>query len=505
VKDLKIAIVHENKFFNIRTKLILLQEDYKNVVAYEGFGDFEIGEYDIVILPIELFKACMLDLYKETIFVILADHVEDSDNLKVFYLNREFSDQELKQLIYTIALLKDYEKQIKKQNKELKKALEYIQEQEEIASVKQLKMIEDEISYSKIDKVVIDSIYMPKDKLSGDSYLAIRKNNKVFIILIDAMDKGIGASLTSTLINGIGNYILHKTDDISVLLDDYVKYIRQSLAKNETLCMLIFEMNLDTYEYKIANFGMPPLYVLKNNKLEKIRANNLPISTYTEIESNVDTYQCECQKMLLLSDGIIESRLKDEDGIYYFRFKDVFEKEFFLRDLIKDFKKHAIQDDDITAISFHKFPTDMKLLYERECYFKDVEDLDRVILEINDLIPESERQKQKIIFALQEILLNIYEHAYRDIDKQTLIIQGKKLTPIKGWAKITLKENENYYLINIADKGKGCNYTEILKMENKIDLDKFHGRGLVMLSNITSGVFFENNGRVVNIFIRRSK
>jgi anti-sigma regulatory factor (Ser/Thr protein kinase) len=398
--------------------------------------------------------------------------------------------------------LKNYEKEMEKKNERLKHALDYIHKQEEIAAIKQINMICDNISYTKLGEYLFDCYFWPKDKLSGDSYLAYRNEDLITFIIIDAMGKGIGASLTSTLISGLGNYIVRKNDKLNEFIDDYVNFIKKSLLPKEALCMVIVQFDLTNDYLYIANFGMPPVYVKNHGLITKIRANNSPIMQTNDCAIKVDVYKDGFDRVLMFSDGLIESPLKNSYVPYFARFRYILKQKHFLRELIRDFKRHATQEDDITMFCINKAPSGFKTIYDREMFFKTKYELDEIIEEIEEILRDKDLSKQKIFLCLQEIFTNVFEHAYReDINKEK--INPKNLTPVQGWVKITLKQNDEFYYLIIEDNGKGFDVSSTIKIENEIDVDRLYKRGLFMLLNTVSGVFFENNGKKVNIFIRR--
>jgi len=506
-KNISIAIVDTNKMFTIKLKLFLVQEEFKEVKTFNSLDELYESkrEFDVIIISEELFNHSLLKYYPLSIFLVIGDEIKEVENFRVFYLQRDFSENELKQEINTISLIKVYEREMEEKNKKLSEALEYISQQEEMAAKKQLNMIFDNISFHKIKNMLIDSVYTPKDKLSGDSYIALEMKNKIFLIIIDAMGKGISASLTSTLVSGIGNFILSKTDDLQELLHDYIEYVKTILLEKEALCMTLFEIDTDSFDIKVVNYGMPPVYILDGGEVIKIKPNNKPIIKDTATTTNIDTIKADnYDKILIFSDGLIESPIKDSDLPYYFKFIDVFKKHYFLRDLIRDFKHTAIQQDDITVFSINKPPMMDEIVYSKEHIFKTKSDLDDIINGVDSLIKDSEIIKQKIFIILQELLLNVFEHAYRhNYDKQEIIKNEQEFDPIEGWLRLEVRKNKEFYYIIVEDRGKGFDITKILRLENQINFKRFHRRGLMLILNTISGLFFENGGRKVNVYIRR--
>ena len=505
MKNISIGIVNENKLFTIRLKLFLVQEEFKTVKTYHSVSELleEENSFDLIIMDENIFESSLLKTFPNTIFLLISNDIKDSENFRIFYIEKSFSNSQLKQEIETISLIKNYEKEVNKKNEDLKKALEYINEQENIAANKQLNMIFDNVSFKKMGNYCFDNYYSPKDKLSGDSYIAWHKNEHIYIAIIDAMGKGIGASLTATLTSGIGNYILDKETNLQNILKNFINYIKKLLLDDEALCMIILKMDLKNNEFQIANFGMPPVYIKKDSTIKKIRPNNRPLFKNSKEEIMIDKYKKDFDMMLLISDGFIESQNKE--GIPYFaNLKQVLPQSNFLRELLRDFKKHVTQDDDTTVYAITKHLNNYKQIYENIFTFSSKKDLDKFIFEIDTHLTLDNVIKQKFYLVFQEIFLNIFEHAYRqDYDKHEIIKNNQKFPDINGKIKVKIYENEEYFNIIINDNGRGFDVSKILKLENKNNFKRYHRRGLLVLLNIVSGLFFEDNGRCVNIYIRK--
>jgi len=505
LKNISIGIVDENKLFTIRLKLFLVQEEFKTVKTYHSVSELleEENSFDLIIMDENIFESSLLKTFPNTIFLLISNDIKDSENFRIFYIEKSFSNSQLKQEIETISLIKNYEKEVNKKNEDLKKALEYINEQENIAANKQLNMIFDNVSFKKMGNYCFDNYYSPKDKLSGDSYIAWHKNEHIYIAIIDAMGKGIGASLTATLTSGIGNYILDKETNLQNILKNFINYIKKLLLDDEALCMIILKMDLKNNEFQIANFGMPPVYIKKDSTIKKIRPNNRPLFKNSKEEIMIDKYKKDFDMMLLISDGFIESQNKE--GIPYFaNLKQVLPQSNFLRELLRDFKKHVTQDDDTTVYAITKHLNNYKKIYENIFTFSSKKDLDKFIFEIDTHLTLDNVIKQKFYLVFQEIFLNIFEHAYRqDYDKHEIIKNNQKFPDINGKIKVKIYENEEYFNIIINDNGRGFDVSKILKLENKNNFKRYHRRGLLVLLNIVSGLFFEDNGRCVNIYIRK--
>lgn len=260
---------------------------------------------------------------------------------------------------------------------------------------------------------LFDIYYKPKDVLNGDMiYSKILGEKEYLCVMIDAMEKGLTAAMTA--INSI-SFVRHATKkaieyndfNYKKLLKDFVEYVKSILIENETLCANFMYIKDNKVFY--ANFGFPPIFTEK----DKIKSNNFPIRKSTG-NVNIDVFDLP-EKMLSFSDGIIESPLKFYNGLDYSEFIRNFNNINFLKDIITDFKQKAIQSDDISLFLFRKDNFKMDKIFEKEFVISkgNINSLLKVIE--NYPVP----QKEKIIFILQELFMNVLEHSILNINSKT--------------------------------------------------------------------------------------
>jgi len=126
--------------------------------------------------------------------------------------------------------------------------------------------------------------------------------------------------------------------------------------------------------------------------------------------------------------------------------------------------------------------------------------IDKILEEIdNTNLPV----KEKIIFILQEILMNTYEHALHKLSKQkekkkTATQEAKKSVDIK----ISFNLIENKYLeIFYEENSKGFD----ISILNDIELHKYHGRGIKIVKHHSTAMFYNPQGNKIKIFIKVNK
>lgn len=194
-------------------------------------------------------------------------------------------------LVILLMLLSFYRKQ-NNTNKQLMKMNQTIGEQRD--------QITSSIEYAKkIQKAILPSnelmkiclpfsfvYYRPRDIVSGDFYWVHTIGEKVLIACADSTGHGVPGAIVSMIGNNglntcVNEYGLTKPSQI---LDALNKFVEETFEKSEdavndgmdiALCLIDFEQN--TLEYAGANM---PLYTVKGNLLEVIKADKQPIGRF---------------------------------------------------------------------------------------------------------------------------------------------------------------------------------------------------------------------------------
>jgi hypothetical protein len=374
--------------------------------------------------------------------------------------------------------------------------MDYRQKQEENALKKQLKLTQNELEMFFENDFLFDIYYKPKDTLNGDMiYSKILGENEYLCVMVDAMGKGLPAAMTamnsiSFVRHSLKKALEYNDFNFSKLLKDFIEYVKSILIDNETLCANFIYIKNKKVNY--ANFGLPPIFTEKG----KIKANNLPIREESG-PIKTDTFDLP-EKMLVTSDGLIESTLKNNKGIYYSEFIKIFPNTVFLKDIVSDFKQKAIQSDDISLFFLRKDDFKMEKIYEEEFLISE-NNINNILhtLEISQ-IPE----KNRIIFILHEIFMNILEHSILKIDtkkdKENKFLQSFSKINNNNKIKISILKNNFMLKLIYEDTTKGFDKKSI---SDALHL-KYHGKGYKIIKNLSDSIFINKQGNKIKIFIR---
>ena len=157
----------------------------------------------------------------------------------------------------------------------------------------------------------------PKDIVSGDYYWVSEAEDKVIVAVADCTGHGVPGAFMSILGISILNEIVSKSDNIvaSELLNELrqnlIKSLRQTGDTEEArdgmemaLCVVDFKNQLLQY-----SGAFRPLYLIRNNELQEIKGDKMPIGVYNEEEisfSNKELRFKENDIIYLFSDGFVD-------------------------------------------------------------------------------------------------------------------------------------------------------------------------------------------------------
>ncbi len=428
-------------------------------------------------------------------------------------------------IILTISDITIHEK-AKKQELELLKYKErYHNTQQQDAFKKQKKIIRDDVSHLLKNGWSFDSYYKPLDILSGDTLGAIKVNDEKYLFyIVDAMGKGLSASVTSIqstsfINNSIERASEHNDFDLKKIANSFCSFIRKQLLDDELLCIIFVEFDIASQTIKIANYGMPPLLIEKNGNIESIKPNNPPIMPFLATE-NIEVLSLEgVSKIAIYSDGLNESETKD--GKPYSKcIEDDFKNSIFVREFLGKFESKVNSlDDDMTIIFISQIPKKEVLFEEKIEIPAKLAEVMRLNNEIETIlnrakIDEKEISKTQLVFS--ELLMNAFEHGVLLLtpDKKQRLIEEDRYEEflesfdnLDNTEKIVVEivvfntqNNQRALEIGIENPGSGFSFSETLKTIYVEDNHKFSGRGVWMSENMTDGIFFNEMGNKTTFF-----
>lgn len=191
--------------------------------------------------------------------------------------------------------------EVVKQKEEIEKQNEKISElyTEVTDSIKYAKRLQEAIlPPDELVKRVLPNafvLYKPKDIVSGDFYWMEEKNNKVYFAAVDCTGHGVPGAFMSIVGYNALNNALSQFDTPSSILDSINKQVSQTLHRNSSgstakdgmdLALCCFDPKTNQLEYAGA---FNPLYLMRNNTIEQIKADKFPIGSYFDDEPKTYT------------------------------------------------------------------------------------------------------------------------------------------------------------------------------------------------------------------------
>ena len=539
LKESKLLCVEDDRE-GLEGLLFLMQTYFGEVEiassAFEALACIEKGGVDVVLTDLRMPRMDGLSLVRairkedENMPIVLMTGFNDRKvlaeaiNLGVNgFLAKPIDRETLERVFKKIAKSLLVEKMLQEQE-------EYRLMQETMGVSKELHLLRNDYYYQTIDdagKKMVNFIYAPLDRLSGDAY-SMRKmaNGNIFFLLVDGMGKGLSASLTSMMLTG---YVNHRIDRMNrtgecsfkVLIEDALTFLRSILLPEEIVSLSFICIEGETPIMKYATFSMPAMLNLKikNKKkvLQKIPSNNPPASCYTKDFKISQTDLEDTVKFLAYSDGLNENSTK-EGGIY----NDYLIEDFLsvlTRNEMKErfLERIAKQEDDVTMIQYIDV-TSLTQRCESKRFRFTLERYEEEILPwyenflYDNAVGSRTRTKASLVFT--ELILNAHEHGNLGIDaldKDRMIVRGEYDEYLEKRTASSHKEIEvtlcricfgerRYVTVAIEDEGEGFD-TRLLR---ELFFKKSHrnnGRGVVISQKNTLGIYYNPAGNRVIYFL----
>jgi serine phosphatase RsbU (regulator of sigma subunit) len=214
----------------------------------------------------------------------------------------------------------------------------------------------------KIKKVDFDVLFEPAREASGDYYdFFMFSENKVAIVLIDIVGKGIPAAFTMINLKGI----IHKNINPNCSANEFMAHLNSLLYADKSIQTFVPTffgiVDLDDYKMTYVNtIGNAGALILKSNGEYQLLDKGgfmLGASEESDYEEGVVTLESG-DRILCYTDGVLDQKNQDKEEFGINRVinallqKSSFESD--MQALYASYKEHkgsAIQSDDITVIS----------------------------------------------------------------------------------------------------------------------------------------------------------
>lgn len=261
---------------------------------------------------------------------------------------------------------------------ELKVEIE-IKHREVIDSVNYAKRIQEAVlpSLAEIERNFPQSfiLFKPRDIVSGDFYWFSEKENAIIIASIDCTGHGVPGAFMSLIGNTLLNHIVNEKGivDPAQILNHLNKEVNFSLRQTDTgsqsrdgmdVALCVFEKNNQTTVQLLKYAGANrPLYIVKDNTLQEVKADKFPIGGWdNDTLKSFTTHVIELEKntaIYIASDGYADQFGQDDKKLKTKKFKEMLveiqsksmiEQKIILDNFIESWKGNQEQTDDILVI-----------------------------------------------------------------------------------------------------------------------------------------------------------
>lgn len=393
---------------------------------------------------------------------------------------------------------------------------------------KELNIIKNDFYYQQLEIPLRDSIrlirldisYTPLEILSGDSY-SIRKSydDKIVFFLVDAMGKGVSASLTATITTSLLNYIFEQMQKkqnfhFKRWIQKYIDFIKHELLDNEMLSIVFGMFNKRTAKISYASFGMPAILLKTvSDDFIKLKSNNMPISQFTEDFQTSKFDVKNVKKVLIYTDGLCENRLSNGEFYKNYMYEDFLEAECISDFLNKVQGRFKVSQDDraffyIDTLDLYKNWKEYKIHGSRE----EITTVLNSIKEALDKEQAKPKEASEVILAMSEVLLNAVEHGIYGIDKATkakliedgIFDESLDMLECQNTDKyidivfnIEMTRRGKLFRAKITDPGQGFDVCSLRQLV--VNPKSFNGRGIMIIKKLLDRFYYNEKGNSITI------
>lgn len=348
---------------------------------------------------------------------------------------------------------------------------------------------------------LVDQVHQPKDVMSGDSFsIRLVDDNRLLVFLADAMGHGLSASVTSMLATSFFN---HSVDGCSCaplpfaeLVQHTVRYAGRNLLEDEVFSFVILQLSLEEQTIRVASCGMPPILLVKDGVVDRVRGNNPPLTAYTG-DVRIQELPLEgVSEILVATDGLGDAPMRDGQS-YSQRLARDFADSGSAQEMFELFRSVCNpddDDDDVTLIRIIRAETSSA--FSRTFYgygtLSHVAGLQRQVREYLDDAGAVGDELERLDLAMGEALLNAFEHGCLRMgsNKRQFLLSGQyddlvmSAVPrpdeeIVVSVGVTQRQDRLQVWIEIVDPGEGVQDQQAVSEEKRLTMPC--GRGIALV------------------------
>lgn len=403
------------------------------------------------------------------------------------------------------------------------------------------------VQKTNLDNPHLQQIIRPAGIFSGDMFLsAYSPSGNLHVLLGDFTGHGLTAALGALPVSEVFRAMTHKGFSSEAILEAINKKMNSMLPPGMFLAAYLVSINASLDYIKVFNCGMQDLLVLNgqdNGIKQRVKSNGLPLGIINKIEAReVVQYIAidPADKVLMLSDGVVEARNADEEEYGWERLQQAIdqasrEENLFVQilDHLDDFCGDVTQADDVsvaevdcvaelfptlthdsathTALSGQTTEEDWALVMSFQG--QRLRRLNPVPILINNLIEIElpEQHRQALYTVLTELFVNALDHGVLGLESSMkanasgfaayFAEREKRLQELNhGTVTFSLtiaRQDQSHSLtIRVEDSGMGFDTTQVMQ---KSPQNALSGRGLLLMQELCDSVTHLGKGNITEV------
>jgi len=214
-------------------------------------------------------------------------------------------------------------------------------------------------------------LYQPKDVVSGDYYFFYKRNNKVFIAVVDCTGHGVPGALMSIIAHGILKDVivkkgLEEPSEILYALDDEL-HLLLNKQKNEEMTYDGMDVSLGVFDFESNTLtysgAFRPMLLIRDMEIIEFEGNRFPIGFYADVKKEFVSRKIELQvndTFYFFTDGYCDqfggefkkklNRKRFKELLLSAQSMEMDEQESFLQYALLNWRQEELQVDDVLVM-----------------------------------------------------------------------------------------------------------------------------------------------------------
>ena len=394
---------------------------------------------------------------------------------------------------------------------------------------------------NEIESLNISKYTSPMSMFNGDIVLdASSPSGGLYTLIGDFTGHGLAASIGSLPVTEIFYKHASTQSDISQIAEEINTRLFNLLPSNMFFSAAISFLDHAGKNFSLWSGGMNDIYVVNGGKInQRIASSYMPMGILEPQEFEKSSMVIELEpedKVYMYTDGVNEAEGEDGELFGFDRLEEIIQSSAEdivnkLADAVHEFQHADGQADDISLVEItagvvrHRnrssgelitvsrahaaksFPWELKIHLENQD-LKTTSIISQIMSFVAS-IEGIELHKDKIFTIVSELYSNALEHGVLDLNsslkdtadgfEEYYKLREERLANVKdGFIDITftyVRNDPNYIALTMTDSGKGFDVEKIMD-QLKSD-ERAHGRGLMLLESLCSGLEVVDDGRTV--------